>query len=438
MRALALVTAALAAALIPGAAPGIGVTVVVLLATAALTVGRRPTVDLVLFGGLAAALGLLPAFRDNGTLIALDLLGVFCLLAFALCGPSLLAPLRPLAALPKVPALVPAPSGTALGLGRGLILAVAVAVPFVALFWSADAAFAKIVGATPFPDGASLPLRAMTFLGVLGAVLAVGLAPLHPVRPEPLGIRRRLAPSEWIPTLTVLVAVFALFVGIQLTVLFGGRDHVLGTEGLTFAAYARSGYWQLLAVAALTFVVVGLATVLAEVPTVRLRRLRRALLGLLVAMTLVVLASALHRLRLYQEALGFTPLRLYVEASLYWFAALFVLVLGAGAVRSCPATAAAGGAGCDRNRAARLLDREPGRAGGPSQRRAVAGDGPDRRRHAEPSLDGRGPRARGATVGAARRRSPPDPGAHRSRWSARLESLAEPGSCLRGRRPVGR
>ena len=49
--------------------------------------------------------------------------------------------------------------------------------------------------------------------------------------------------------LTLLDALFLAFVIVQLAVLFGGHDRVLRTTGLTYAEYARSGFWQLLAVA---------------------------------------------------------------------------------------------------------------------------------------------------------------------------------------------
>ncbi len=44
---------------------------------------------------------------------------------------------------------------------------------------------------------------------------------------------------------------------IQFATLFGGDRHVLETAHLTYAQYARSGFGQLLAVAALTLVVVA-------------------------------------------------------------------------------------------------------------------------------------------------------------------------------------
>ena len=52
---------------------------------------------------------------------------------------------------------------------------------------------------------------------------------------------------------------FALFVAVQLRVLFGGAAYVQRTTGLGYGEYARQGFVQLLAVAALTLTVIGVA-----------------------------------------------------------------------------------------------------------------------------------------------------------------------------------
>jgi hypothetical protein len=128
--------------------------------------------------------------------------------------------------------------------------------------------------------------------------------------------------------LGALDATFAVFVAIQLTTLFGGHEHVLGTAGLTYAEYARSGFFQLAAVAALTLAVVAAAARWAPGD-----RLTRALLAVLCAFALVVLASALRRLGLYEDAFGATRLRLLVHVALLWLGAVFALVLLAGGLR---------------------------------------------------------------------------------------------------------
>ena len=57
--------------------------------------------------------------------------------------------------------------------------------------------------------------------------------------------------------------------------------------------------------------------------------LLRALLAALCALCLVVLASALKRLGLYEEAYGSTRLRLLADANILWLGAVLVLVLAA-------------------------------------------------------------------------------------------------------------
>jgi hypothetical protein len=57
------------------------------------------------------------------------------------------------------------------------------------------------------------------------------------------------------------------------------------------------------------------------------------LLGVLLVLTLVVLASALKRLLLYEEVLGYTRLRISVHAVILWMAGVLVMVILAGALR---------------------------------------------------------------------------------------------------------
>ena len=148
-----------------------------------------------------------------------------------------------------------------------------------------------------------LPLRLVTF-GIVtalagGLVLATGVADT-PARSPLLRIGR----TEWLLALGALNLLFAAFVAVQLAVLFGGDGYVLKTAGVTYAEYAREGFAQLVVVGVLTLAVVAAALRWAR--TGADARLLRALLASLCALTLVVLASALHRLSLYEEAFGFT------------------------------------------------------------------------------------------------------------------------------------
>ena len=171
--------------------------------------------------------------------------------------------------------------------------------------------------------------RAFALLAVaaFGGALAVARA-AGPARAGAPG-RPRLARTEWLLPLVSLVALFAAFVAVQIAVLFGGHDHVLRTAGLSYADYAHQGYGQLIAAAMLTLAVIAGASRWARLEGRRDERLLRALLVALCALCLVVLASALKRLGLYEQAYGYTRLRLLADANILWLGAVLALVVAA-------------------------------------------------------------------------------------------------------------
>jgi Domain of unknown function (DUF4153) len=310
LRLAALTAALVAAAVVPGGAPGVGIVVVALLVAVAARLGTGSSLDLWLFGTAALALAGIAAVSDAGWVVAIDLCAAILLGTLAVGGATLLAPIAPARALRSVPEITPRPNAAVVPVARGIGLVGIVTVPFAALLISADAAFAAIADGIPFPATDLWPARGVVFVVVLAGAVGLGLVRREQFRQLSLERSRALRPIEWILPLGALVALFVAFVGVQVTVLFGGRDHVLRTTGLTYAEYARSGYWQLLATAVLTLAVIA------------------ALCGL----TLVLLASALHRLDLYESAFGLTRLRLAGEAFAWGLAGFFALIVLAGVV----------------------------------------------------------------------------------------------------------
>jgi hypothetical protein len=334
VRTAAVVAALAAAALIPGGPPGIGVVVVAVLVGLTVAGATRPSPDVLLFGTPAVALSCFAFVLDAGWVVALDLTAAAVLAALAVSGPRLEALAAPVRRVADVPELVPAaPSGSATAL-RGVLFGGLLVLPFGALFWSADAVFAELGGRIPAPSAESLVERTLLFATVLLGALGLALAARERLPERATSDRRCLTRLEWAIPLTCLDTLFVIFVAVQLTALFGGHEHVLETAGLTYSEYAREGFWQLLAAAVLTLVVVGGATVFAGAGSRADAMLLRTLLGVLCGLTLVVLASALHRLRLYEDVYGLTRPRLLAEAFALWLGALFALVLAAGAWKS--------------------------------------------------------------------------------------------------------
>jgi hypothetical protein len=117
-----------------------------------------------------------------------------------------------------------------------------------------------------------------------------------------------------------------------------GDRYVLETTGLTYAEYARSGFFQLLGAAALTVVVLLGLRATVDLPTAGARRAFAVLAAVAVALTVVMVQSATIRLALYDAAFGLTMLRLYSTIFAWWVAAVLVMVglslCGVGASRS--------------------------------------------------------------------------------------------------------
>jgi len=114
----------------------------------------------------------------------------------------------------------------------------------------------------------------------------------------------------------VLASVIVLFAGFavtQVVALVGGGRHVVETAGLTYADYARSGFFQLVAVAAIALAVLLTVDAFTGSPTGRARRRLVLLSEVVIGLTLVVVVSALRRLDLYESAYGLTMLRLYAR-----------------------------------------------------------------------------------------------------------------------------
>ena len=121
--------------------------------------------------------------------------------------------------------------------------------------------------------------------------------------------------------LAVTLMVYALFCAVQVRFLFAGLltdGSIALPDGLTYSEYARSGFFQLLAVTAINVTLFGLAITLAP----RTRTLNITLVALL-ALTAIILTSAALRLGLYINAYGLTWLR-YLSAS---FIALLATVI---------------------------------------------------------------------------------------------------------------
>jgi hypothetical protein len=357
---------------------------VVVLALVTLLGKRRPADPLDWWlPGVAIAASLGPALRTDPTVVALDLWLVAIATAswsFAVSGIAVSRRAARVVAVMGVQAGIAVMTGfawllTRIGadgalsrgtrqLGRaapvlrGAIIAVPILFGFALLLGSADAVFGRVLDdALRLPQLDDLISRA-AFAVVAAVVIAGPLTIaagarglLDPVddpaaAPEADGALTAAAParrSGATEAIVVLVAVdvlFAAFALVQVVYLFGGAD-TLSTIGMTYSDYARQGYFQLVGVVALA----GLLLIGAHEIAGRRRDLLAAGMALLL-LTGVILLSAALRLRLYQDAYGWTELRFFVAASIAWLAVAVILavaLLAANRMRWLPHGLAAAG-----------------------------------------------------------------------------------------------
>ena len=221
---------------------------------------------------------------------------------------------------------------------RGLAIALPIFLVFLLLFVAADAVFEELVTdlfdiERPLVHLAVWLLWTWIALGLLRHALGRRAEPAEPRPDGPQETERKnrswFGGIETMIVLGVLNALFLAFVLVQLRYLFGGDERVQTVAGLTYAEYARRGFFELVAVAALVLplLLLGDWVVRRGRRDGRTPAAFRALSTTLVLLLFVVMASALERMRLYVDAYGLTELRLYSTAFMLWLAAVFVVLL---------------------------------------------------------------------------------------------------------------
>jgi hypothetical protein len=299
--------------------------------------------------GLCALLVSTVLVRDAVWIVALCLLAAFAVGAAVLAGgrsvtgllaSSAAVPLAAVRGLPWLgrslhgPVVAGRPAEAWWSLARTAVVSLVLVAVFGALFASADAVFARWVGAlVPDIGSEDLFVRGFVLAAFAGLTLAGVYVALCPPRVERLALptgRAVSRPFEWAVPVGLVVGVFAVFVAAQLTVMFGGHGYLRRTTGLTYAEYVHQGFGQLTVATALTLAVVAVARRKASLSTPRDRLVLRVLLGALCALTLVVVASALYRMHVYEEAYGFTRLRVLVSVFEGWLGLVLLLVLATG------------------------------------------------------------------------------------------------------------
>jgi hypothetical protein len=215
---------------------------------------------------------------------------------------------------------------------RGLALGTPFVLVFGGLFVAADSMFERLVTssvptalARPWPHLVVVAAIAWLAAGLLRD-LAANREEERLLSPDALmksAVPPRVGSTELLVVLAALDLLFLAFVLVQARYLFGGSALVQAREHLTYAEYARHGFFELVVVTVLVVPVVLAANVLARDRVLAVRGLSAGL----VALELVVAVSALQRLRVYVHQYGLTELRVYATGVVVWLVVVLLWAL---------------------------------------------------------------------------------------------------------------
>lgn len=311
--------------------------------------------------GLAALFLLttaMPSFRANPLLIALDVLGAIMLYllmirvvtkekltSFGLFDYILTVILWPLKFVggffKSVGALITKakniPNGKASRVAIGVLTALPVLVFFAVLFSSADLAFRQFLeGIFSFNiPNMFLPravVSSIIFVFSLGGfyyLLNPGDKTTSDLQ-ELLGIKGDGNPEkedrslEVTVFLSLIAALFLLFIGFQVNYFFGGVANITVGQ-FTYAEYARKGFAELIVVSISTLIILFVV----DRYTAHLTNRKNWFIWpslFVIAEVMVIMYAAFQRLALYQDAYGLTTLRLYVSSFIVLLAIIFVIL----------------------------------------------------------------------------------------------------------------
>lgn len=217
---------------------------------------------------------------------------------------------------------VDVPRHRVVALGRAAVVAASVSGVVVVLLASGDALFASYLDLGSVWE----PLAARVAAALSGVVLTVlvfgAFRSLEP--------RTTSLPSIHPTTLLVTMAGLSMTIGVygvvQVIAATSGADYVEQRTGLSYADYARSGFFQLVAVTVITMLV------LAAVRSTRRRHpaTTRSLGGLAVVLTLAVLSlvtTSVVKLVVYADRFGLTMLRIYTSTFAVWLGVLAIATI---------------------------------------------------------------------------------------------------------------
>ena len=204
----------------------------------------------------------------------------------------------------------------------GLIFAMPLTLIILLLLSTADAVFNELLGKILYLDidiEKIVGIAFTFFMIFFGGYCVMRFFSKKVIR-EDYTANRNLEPVIAITVLSIVSVIYLLFSGIQIIYLFLGD----GTPplGYSYARYAREGFFELLAVSVINFLMVLFVN-----KRFRESSVLKVLMTIISLCTYIMIASSALRIKMYIDAYLLTSLRIWVVWGLIVLSLLFVAVI---------------------------------------------------------------------------------------------------------------
>lgn len=214
---------------------------------------------------------------------------------------------------------------------RGTAMAVVAIIVFSLLFAGADATFSNFVQKL-FAFDLTMDFaifRRIIILLFVTAFFTGAFAYMYKKYENVANISKQKSRNTGAIEMKILLSsinvLFFIFIILQIAHLFGGGANML-ERGITYAEYARKGFYELIFVAILSYIIIATAeNNIVKNGESHLKSFK-ILSTVLVAQVVVILISAFMKLSLYESMYGFTTIRIYSHALMIWLAVVMVLL----------------------------------------------------------------------------------------------------------------
>ena len=224
---------------------------------------------------------------------------------------------------------------TSLSILRGVLIAFPIVLVFAGILAEADPIFDQAIGdfleIFKIDNLGEYIFRAI-LISIIGyIVLGVYLHAFYKNHDQDIStgkahwLKPFLGITEAMIVLGSINLLFLAFVIVQFQYFFGGQENI-NLAGFTYAEYARRGFGELITVAVFSLLLFMGLSFVTKKEDKREHRVFSILGIVLFTLVTVILVSSFQRLLLYEQAYGFTRLRIYTHVFIIWLGGLLLVV----------------------------------------------------------------------------------------------------------------